>query len=37
MGILFPILRRNEVSTLWSSLFLSFICFANYILCILSF
>jgi hypothetical protein len=24
MRILFPILRRNEVSTLWSSFFLSF-------------
>jgi hypothetical protein len=24
MGILFPILRRNKVSTLWSSFFLSF-------------
>jgi hypothetical protein len=32
MGILFPILRRNEVSTRWSSLFLIFLCFANYIL-----
>ena len=29
MGILFPILRRNEVSTLWSSFFLSFMCFAD--------
>jgi hypothetical protein len=37
MGILFPILRRNEVSTLWSSLFLIFLCFANCILGILSF
>ena len=37
MGILFPILRRNEVSTLWSSLVLIFLCFANYILGILSF
>jgi hypothetical protein len=37
MGILFLILRRNEVSTLWSSLFLSFMCLANYILSILSF
>jgi hypothetical protein len=37
MGILFPHLRRNEVSTLWSSLFLSFMCFANCILDILSF
>ena len=37
MGILFPLLRRIEVSTLWSSFFLSFICFANCILGILSF
>jgi hypothetical protein len=37
MGILFPILRRNEVSTLWSSFFLSFMCFENCILGILSF
>jgi hypothetical protein len=37
LGILFPILRRNKVSNLWSSFFLSFICFANCILCILSF
>ena len=37
MGILFPILRRNEVSTFWSSFFLSFMCFANCILGILSF
>jgi hypothetical protein len=29
MGILFPILRRNELSTYWSSLFLIFLCFAN--------
>ena len=29
MGILFPILRSSEVSTLWSSFFLSFMCFAN--------
>jgi hypothetical protein len=36
MGILFPILRRNEVVTLWSS-FLSFMCFANSILAILRF
>jgi hypothetical protein len=36
MGILFPILLRNEVFTLWSS-FLSFICFANCIWGILSF
>jgi hypothetical protein len=37
VGILFPILRRNEVSTHWSSFFLSFTCFANCILGILSF
>jgi hypothetical protein len=37
MGILFPILRKNEVSTLWSSFFLGFMCFANCILSILSF
>ena len=37
MGILFSILRRSEVSTLWSSFFLSFMCFANCILGILSF
>jgi hypothetical protein len=36
MGILFHILRRNEVSTRWSS-FLIFLCFANCILGILSF
>ena len=36
MDILFPILGRNEVSTRWSS-FLIFMCFANYILGILSF
>ena len=35
VDILFLILRRNEVSTLWSS-FLSFMCFANCILGILS-
>jgi hypothetical protein len=34
---LFPILRRIEVFTLWSSFFLSFMCFANCILGILSF
>ena len=34
MGILLPILRRNEVSTRWSS-FLIFLCFANCILGIL--
>jgi hypothetical protein len=36
MGILLPILRRNEVSTRWSS-FLIFLGFANYILSILRF
>jgi hypothetical protein len=36
MGIFFPILKRNKVSTLWSS-FLSFMCFANCILGIVSF
>jgi hypothetical protein len=37
MCILFTILRRNKVSTLWYTFFLSFMCFANYILDILSF
>ena len=37
MGILFPVLRRGEVSTLWSSFFLRFMLFANCILDILSF
>jgi hypothetical protein len=37
MGILFPVLRRDKVSTLWSSFFLSFMCFANCILDILRF
>jgi hypothetical protein len=37
MGILFPLLRRNEIFTLWPSFFLSFMCFANCILGILSF
>jgi hypothetical protein len=37
MGILFPLLRRIQVSTLWYSFFLSFMCFANCILAILSF
>jgi hypothetical protein len=36
IGILFPLLRRIKVSTLWSS-FLSFMCFANFILGILNF
>jgi hypothetical protein len=37
MGILFPILRRNEVSTHWSFLFLIFLCFTNCILGVLCF
>ena len=37
MGILLPLLRRIEVPTLWSSFFLSFMCFENCILGILSF
>ena len=37
VGILFPILRSNGVSTLWSSFFLSFLCFVNCILGIMSF
>ena len=37
MGILFQILRKNEISTRWSSFFLIFLCFANCILYILSF
>ena len=32
MGVLFPILRRGKVSTLWSSFVLSFMCFTNCIL-----
>jgi hypothetical protein len=32
IGVLFPILRRGKVSTLWSSFFLSFMRFANCIL-----
>jgi hypothetical protein len=32
MDVLFPILRRGKVSRLWSSFFLSFMCFANCIL-----
>jgi hypothetical protein len=32
MGVLFPILRRGKVSTLWSSFFLSFMCLANCLL-----
>jgi hypothetical protein len=37
IGILFPILRRNEVSTHWSSIFLIFLCFTNCILGVLCF
>jgi hypothetical protein len=37
MGILFLNLRRDEVFRLWSSFFLSFMCFSNCILGILSF
>jgi hypothetical protein len=37
MGILFPFLRRNEVSSHWFSLFLIFLCFANCILGVLCF
>jgi hypothetical protein len=37
MSILFPILRRNEVTTFCSSFFLSFMCFENCILSSLSF
>jgi hypothetical protein len=36
MSILFPILRRKEVSTLSSSFFLNFMCFGNCTLDILS-
>jgi uncharacterized membrane protein len=36
MGILFPILEKNEVSMCWSS-FLIFLCFGNCILGILGF
>jgi hypothetical protein len=37
MGILFPLLRRSEVSALWSSFFLSYLCIDNCMLGILSF
>jgi hypothetical protein len=37
VGILFLLLRRIEVYTLWSSFFLSFMCFANCILSIANF
>jgi hypothetical protein len=36
-GILFPIIGRGKVSTLWSLFFLSFMCFANCLLGIVSF
>jgi hypothetical protein len=32
MSVLFPVLRRGKVSTLWSSFFLCFSCFENCIL-----
>jgi hypothetical protein len=37
MGTLFPILQRHKLSTLWSSFFLSFMCFTTCVLGILSF
>jgi hypothetical protein len=37
IGILFYLLRRKKISTLWSSFFLSFMSFANCILGILGF
>jgi hypothetical protein len=37
MGVLFPVIRRGKVTTLWSLFFLSFMCFATCILGILSF
>jgi hypothetical protein len=37
MGILFPVLRRNEVSTRWSSFYFIFWRFANCILGIIGF
>ena len=37
IGILFPQVRKIEVSTLWYSFFLRFMCFANCILGILTF
>jgi hypothetical protein len=37
LGILFPVLRRNEVSTSWPSFFLIFLCFGSCILGILGF
>jgi hypothetical protein len=37
VNILFPLLRRTKVSTLWSSFFLSFLLSENSILCILNF
>jgi hypothetical protein len=32
MSVLFPIIRRGKMSTLWSLFFLSFTCLANCIL-----
>jgi hypothetical protein len=37
MGVLFPILRRGELFSLFSSFFLSFMCFASCVLGILRF
>jgi hypothetical protein len=37
MGVLFPILRRGKVSTLWSLFFLSFLCFVSCTLVLSSF
>jgi hypothetical protein len=37
MGVLFQILRRGKVTTLWSSFFFSLMCFATCILAIRSF
>jgi hypothetical protein len=37
IGVLSPLLTRSEVSTFWSSFFLSFMCFTYCILGILSF
>jgi hypothetical protein len=37
MDILFHVLRKNEVYMLWTSFLLIFLCFADFILVILSF
>jgi hypothetical protein len=37
MGILFPLLRKTNICTLWYFFFLSFMCFVNHILGIQSF